>query len=214
MPKNTSERIVESSLELFNLQGERSVSTNHIAAHMGISPGNLYYHFPNKQAIVAVLFGEHEALIDSFLRPPQGRVMTLADKQGYFYGLSVAIWRYRFLYRDLEHLLENDPALAARYRSFCQRGLTHVQAIYAGFVEAGIMCMNKVQIESLALNAWMVMSSWVRFFCTARNNAPPLSQDSLKRGVYQVLMLESGFVTAQARPGFDALLEVFYVPFE
>ena len=39
----TSERIVLNSLELFNQQGERSISTNHIAAHMEISPGNLYY---------------------------------------------------------------------------------------------------------------------------------------------------------------------------
>ncbi len=68
----TSERIVQNSLDLFNQQGERSVSTNHIAAHMDISPGNLYYHFPNKQAIIAVLFAEYEALVDSFLRPPQG----------------------------------------------------------------------------------------------------------------------------------------------
>ena len=44
----TSQRIVETSLDLFNQLGERSVSTNHIAAHMEISPGNLYYHFPNK----------------------------------------------------------------------------------------------------------------------------------------------------------------------
>ena len=58
----TSERIVLNSLELFNQQGERSISTNHIAAHMEISPGNLYYHFPNKQAIIAVLFSEYEAL--------------------------------------------------------------------------------------------------------------------------------------------------------
>ena len=72
----TSERIVLNSLELFNQQGERSISTNHIAAHMEISPGNLYYHFPNKQAIIAVLFSEYESLVDSFLRPPQGRAAT------------------------------------------------------------------------------------------------------------------------------------------
>jgi len=114
----TSERIVLNSLELFNQQGERSISTNHIAAHMEISPGNLYYHFPNKQAIIAVLFSEYESLVDSFLRPPQGRAATVEDKRFYLKELLSAMWRYRFLHRDLEHLLDSDPELAARYRRF------------------------------------------------------------------------------------------------
>jgi AcrR family transcriptional regulator len=92
----TSERIVQNSLELFNQQGERSISTNHIAAHMEISPGNLYYHFPNKQAIIAVLFSEYESLVDSFLRPPQGRAATVEDKRFYLKELLSAMWRYRF----------------------------------------------------------------------------------------------------------------------
>lgn len=92
----TSERIVQNSLELFNQQGERSISTNHIAAHMEISPGNLYYHFPNKQAIIAVLFSEYEALVESFLRPPQGRAATVEDKRYYLQELLDAMWRYRF----------------------------------------------------------------------------------------------------------------------
>ena len=119
----TSERIVQNSLELFNQQGERSISTNHIAAHMEISPGNLYYHFPNKQAIIAVLFSEYESLVDSFLRPPQGRAATVEDKRFYLQELLAAMWRYRFLHRDLEHLLDSDPELAARYRRFSQRCL-------------------------------------------------------------------------------------------
>ena len=119
----TSERIVQNSLELFNQQGERSISTNHIAAHMEISPGNLYYHFPNKQAIIAVLFSEYESLVDSFLRPPQGRAATVEDKRFYLKELLAAMWRYRFLHRDLEHLLDSDPDLADRYRRFSQRCL-------------------------------------------------------------------------------------------
>ena len=53
---NTAMRIIETSLQLFNEQGERNISTNHIANHMGISPGNLYYHFANKDEIIVQLF--------------------------------------------------------------------------------------------------------------------------------------------------------------
>ena len=208
----TRERIVQFSLELFNQQGERNVSTNHIAAHMEISPGNLYYHFPNKQAIIAVLFAEYESLVDSFLRPPPGRAVTVQDKRYYLQALLAAMWRYRFLHRDLEHLLDSDAELAARYRRFSQRCLIQGMAIYGRFVEAGIVAMDKVQIESLTLNAWIILTSWVRFLCTTRENSTHLSEEAIKRGVYQVLVLEAGFVTDQAREAVNGLFEEFYVP--
>ena len=208
----TSERIVQNSLELFNQQGERSISTNHIAAHMEISPGNLYYHFPTKQAIISVLFSEYEALVDSFLRPPQGRAATVEDKRFYLKELLSAMWGYRFLHRDLEHLLDSDPELAARYRRFSQRCVIQGAAIYEGFVAAGILKMDRVQIESLTLNAWIILTSWVRFLCTTRENSNHLSEQAVKRGVYQVLVLEAGFVTDESRDAVNALFDEFYVP--
>jgi hypothetical protein len=72
-------------------------------------------------------------------------------------------------------------------------------AIYEGFVAAGILKMDRVQIESLTLNAWIILTSWVRFLCTTRENSNHLSEQAIKRGVYQVLVLEAGFVTEQAR---------------
>lgn len=208
----TRERIVHNSLELFNEQGERSVSTNHIAAHMDISPGNLYYHFPNKQAIIAELFTEYETLVDSFLRPPKGRLPGVEDKRFYLMELLDGMWRYRFLHRDLEHLLDADPELAARYRRFSLHCLIQGMAIYSGFVEAGILCMDKVQIESLTLNVWIILTSWVRFLCTTREDATRLSEDAMRRGVYQVLMLELGYVTPEARDAVNVLCDEFYVP--
>ena len=59
----TKERIVDTALELFNESGSGAVSTNHIAAAMNISPGNLYYHFGNKDQIVAAVFDRLEAAL-------------------------------------------------------------------------------------------------------------------------------------------------------
>ena len=56
----TRDRIIQASKELFNEQGERNVTTNHIASHLGISPGNLYYHFKNKQQIIFDIYLEYE----------------------------------------------------------------------------------------------------------------------------------------------------------
>jgi AcrR family transcriptional regulator len=214
-PKNkTRDRIVEASLELFNAQGERSVTTNHIAAHLGMSPGNLYYHFRNKQVIIAELFAEYESRVDAFLRPPEGRALTVADKTFYLEALLAAMWHYRFLHRDLEHLLETDVELAERYRAFAHRCLQGASNIYQGFVDAGILIMSPAQIEALTLNSWIILTSWVRFLCTVRSNPGDLSEELMRRGIYQVLALEGGYATEVARPEVEALYQRLHVPLE
>jgi AcrR family transcriptional regulator len=209
----TRERILQASLELFNAQGERSVTTNHIAAHLQISPGNLYYHFRNKQAIIAELFDRYERNVDGFLQLPKGRALTIEDKTGYLEALLSAMWDYRFVHRDLEHLLSGDDMLAERYRLFARRHLLSAQRIYQGFVDAGILQMTPPQVEALAVNAWIIMTSWVPFLCTVDGSEDiRMDRNMLRRGIFQLLALEEGFVTDAARPGVSSLLAQLHAP--
>ena len=59
-PRRTAERILEVTLDLFNRFGEPNVSTTLIAAELEISPGNLYYHYPAKDARINTLFDRYE----------------------------------------------------------------------------------------------------------------------------------------------------------
>ena len=56
--KKTRERILDVSLELFNLKKASNVSTVQISAAMKISPGNLYYYYANKEEVIRCIWQE------------------------------------------------------------------------------------------------------------------------------------------------------------
>jgi len=99
----TKERILQLSLQLFNERGERSVTTNHIAAELGMSPGNLYYHFRNKNEIIKELMEQYQKETLEMLALPDDRLLDANDKIRYFQVLSSQLWAYRFLHRDVYH---------------------------------------------------------------------------------------------------------------
>ena len=93
---HTYVRIVEASLKLFNESGERNISTNHIAQYLDISPGNLYYHFANKDEIIVQLFKRYSRdLLDYLSQTPLP--CTVEDAVGYMQGVYDVMWQYRFL---------------------------------------------------------------------------------------------------------------------
>lgn len=209
----TRDRIIEASLELFNQQGERNVTTNHIAAHLEISPGNLYYHFRNKSEIIAELFERYAVQVESFLKPPSGRAMTMDDKAFYLESLLHGMWHYRFIHRDLEHILDSDEALAQRYRQFARSALHSAQQIYLAFARAGILNITDELAETLAVNGLVMLTSWVRFVATVSERDEAITPEKLRRGVLQLVQLESAWVSEAYRAELDQLLARLDVPF-
>jgi len=194
---STKDRILDASLQLFNEQGERSVTTNHIAAHLEISPGNLYYHFRNKQAIIFALFERYEARVLQVLQLPGERALQPLDKLNYLQAVFSGLWDYRFMHRDMEHLLLADPQLHARYRGFFRICQQRVEAIFRGLRAAGILALSDDDVASLALNTWIVVTSWFSFLrCNLlADDADTVSPELLQGGIYQVFALERPYLT-------------------
>ncbi|MCU4449015.1 TetR/AcrR family transcriptional regulator [Acinetobacter lwoffii] len=138
----TKERILQLSLQLFNERGERSVTTNHIAAELGMSPGNLYYHFRNKNEIIKELMEQYQHQTLEMLALPDDRALDANDKVHYFQVLSSQLWAYRFLHRDVYHLVENNEDFRKMYPRFAGQVMQQGQKIYKGFVNAGLMDMT------------------------------------------------------------------------
>jgi len=103
--------ILETALKLFNQHGTKAISTNHIAKEAGISPGNLYYHFKNKEAIIYALYLQMQEEI-GFEEAPLP--ISLCELKNYCEYVATIWWRYRFFRKELMTLIEGDPTLAQK----------------------------------------------------------------------------------------------------
>jgi AcrR family transcriptional regulator len=130
-PRRTAERILEVTLDLFNRFGEPNVSTTLISAEMGISPGNLYYHYPAKDELINALVDRYEAALDELLRAADG-VENVEDAWLFFHMLFELIWRFRFLYRDLNDLLSKNRRLEKHFQFVLQNKGRAVHALLDG----------------------------------------------------------------------------------
>ena len=57
--------ILEAALDLFSSQGYRGTSIREIAERAGVSTGNVYHHFPDKETIFQTLLGQYWKAIES-----------------------------------------------------------------------------------------------------------------------------------------------------
>jgi AcrR family transcriptional regulator len=159
---STRERILDSALALFNEKGTSAISTNHIAAAIGISPGNLYYHFRNKEDIIAALFERLFEMWDKTYQLPAGRAPSLADFENLIAANFHMIWEFRFAYRELAVLLRQIPALHGRYQDLRTRGYAGFSNLIEAFAEAGVISTPETPQEMQALTdlCWIVSEQW------------------------------------------------------
>jgi AcrR family transcriptional regulator len=216
-PRRTRERILELSLRLFNTMGEPNVTTSAIADEMNISPGNLYYHFHNKEEIVDALFEQFEREIDGLLDTPGKRAIHFEDAWLFLHLLFESIWRYRFVYRDLNDLLSRNRKLEVHFRTIAERKAQAAKLLCKALQASEQMQASDAQIEALATNMVVVTTYWLSYEYVrhARRFADPQYQsEAMARGAFQVLSMLSPYLTSDGQALFERLAHEYLRPIQ
>jgi len=202
--QRTVERILETSLRLFNDQGEAHVTTGMIAGALDMSPGNLYYHFRNKDQIVERLFRRFAERVEVDPPPLADAARAIEDLWLYLHLMLEAIWEFRFLYRNLDDLLARNRRLREPFNRILERKRRMVVALCEGLVRAGAMRAGAQEIRVLAMNVLLVASYWLNFQAV-RGRREAASAEDLGEGAYQVLALVSPYLQGEARHHLERL---------
>jgi AcrR family transcriptional regulator len=200
----TRERILDISLVMFNDRGEPNVTTNHIADELEISPGNLYYHFRNKEDIVEHLFARYEEKIDRVMVTPDERLPNLEDIWLQLHLAFETMWEFRFIYRDLVDITSRNRKLRMHFARILKRATENATEVLKGLTEAGIMRASRAEIEATASNVILIATFWLSFN-TVRGGTLEKGSEDLTQGIFQLMMLIAPFLRDAERLHLNTL---------
>ncbi len=207
-PRRTAERILEVTLELFNRFGEPNVSTTLISAELGISPGNLYYHYPAKDELINSLFDRYETALNKLLQAAD-EVSNVEDAWFFFHTLFELIWAYRFLYRDLNDLLSNNRRLETHFQFVLKNKSHAVRSLLDGLVRANGIDIERSDMDTVSTSMVVVLTYWLSYEYVRdprRALEPESAGAAMVRGAFHVLSLLLPYLQAEQKQHLLALV--------
>ncbi|TWF45413.1 TetR family transcriptional regulator [Chitinophaga polysaccharea] len=136
---DTKERILKTALELYNSQGVNTITSRHIAAKMGISPGNLHYHFKHTDEIIKTLYDRLSADFDVIVASVEALEEVDLHMIRSFVTTSLELgYKYRFIFLHFVEIGLRIPAVKKDYATLTQRREKEFLSIFEKLKASGI----------------------------------------------------------------------------
>lgn len=198
--RQTKKWILDTSLDLFNQYGSQAISTKRIAHEMGISPGNLYYHFKNKEEIIRALLipsgnrveehGEKETPLQEFLRNMNDVLSTWKRKP--------------FFKRELYTLLQNDSVLNDWYKEIKQSSHLQFSNCIKALAQKDRIRSHGISVDSLFTTIWIIAEHWINY-CEIHSET--IGENNLKKGIVLMVQVLRPYLEESAIMEIDRFLE-------
>lgn len=157
----TKERIALVALDLFNRHGYNPITTNKISQACDISPGNLYYHFRNREDILWFLFEGVEAQVRSYFIAPSFPEHGLDLIRQQIGSVIDILFEYRFFFPDQTAILRRDERVMDAFRVL-QRDVIEAMAAELAAITARSPVPPPDPVV-LARSMWLVVTGWITF---------------------------------------------------
>ena len=203
--KNTKEKILECALDCFNENGFYNTTLRQIASSLGISQGNLNYHFRTKGEILEILYFDLVERMEIEIKKmgnPQSMMQVLFESS----KISLScLYAYRFLMRDLYKIMKEHTNIQGHYNQLPTTRLTQFTQIFDNLINQGVLRVEEFENEYRRLFVRMNIlgDNWI--------NTQELINKEIKNPIeyYQLLLFEViyPYLTSQGKLDFNKIIE-------
>ena len=191
---------------MFNLHGTKAISTNHIAKEMGISPGNLYYHFRSKNDIIRTISNKFSSEIGSVLQIQLDTISDFSDNLTSLFNRFFKIQQsYQFLFLEGVHLTKQDHILLDNYTKLRRLIKKGYHELLSNLVKIKIMKKQSLHVIDDLLDAqWIIMWYWINHTVLDRNTYDDFQ---IKKGIKLSFSIIKPQLTSIGKIAFDKTLQ-------
>lgn len=195
-------QILEIALEQFNEKGYSDVGVRELARMLGISPGNLSYHFSKKEDLLIALLEQFSGQNSSFYE----HYFTLSPTNAHFLELMKKVFDSQFDYRGVyignqfvQAELQNRDRF--NYQSIAAKRAVTFQKIFKGLDAAGQLSLNDEDIGFLVSYITLFGRFWISE-ATLFNKSPDKKQ-SIRHYLLLLAKQLSLFATEEGQKSID-----------
>lgn len=162
--EQTKNNVLQKAIELYNESGTASVSMSALAESLGMSAGNLQYHYKGKEDVIRdiyeVMFNDWQTIYTGM--DETFNVETLRAIMKKNFDLT---WKYRFFYREYAALLRNDPKLGKRFREVQEQRLAEQESLINLLTGKSVRgsAADPKEIRNVVLIGWVLGNTWLSY---------------------------------------------------
>lgn len=145
--KTTKSRILSTALHLFNELGLAKVTLRSIAKEMGISQGNLCYHYKKREDILEALYYQLVAKMDETVDVAASRSPSLASSFLLSKEMMQHFFDYRFFMLDFVQIMREQKTIQTHYQQLSQLREQQFIGLFQLWVQEGLMRSEEFQGE-------------------------------------------------------------------
>jgi len=137
--KSTKKKILATALDLFNEKGLSQITLRTIAQKMGISQGNLNYHFKKREEIIETLYFNLVKDIDLKMNNNQNDEISIELLLNLSTSIMGDFFKYRFFLLDFVQIMRENEVIKTHYLELSKIRETQFSVLFNALIKKGIL---------------------------------------------------------------------------
>lgn len=206
----TKDKILQFAVQMFNEQGVQNITSRHIAVEMGISHGNLDYHYKTKEDLLLAIYKKmRKEMSDSYLSRN-----TYSTALEHFHHLLIHLeafqHKYRFFNLDVLEIYRSFPQISMLLTKTIELRRQQMDELFKEFILEGFLeDSEEIGYKRLQHTIRIIITFWLSQQVVL-HNFKFKEPGEMTRHIWEVLLPH---LTKSGHTEYDRLITRFgYVP--